>query len=61
MLILNFPEFRFPFAANIFGKKTTRVKAAARRGVDGAGDLKTALRFSMHEWSNQPCAFRPRY
>jgi hypothetical protein len=39
MLISNFPEFRFPFAANIFGKKTTRVKAAARWGVDGAGDI----------------------
>ena len=39
MLISNFPEFRFPFTANIFGKKTTRVKAAARRGIDWAGDV----------------------
>jgi hypothetical protein len=39
MLILNFPEFRFSLTANIFGKKAAGVKAAARRRVDGAGDI----------------------
>ena len=39
MLVFNFSEFRFPVAANIFGKEATRVKAAAGRGVDGAGDV----------------------
>jgi hypothetical protein len=39
MLILNFSELRLPCAANIFGKKTTRMKAAAWRGINGAGDI----------------------
>jgi hypothetical protein len=39
MFILNFSELRFLFAADIFGKKAPRVKAAARRGIDGAGDV----------------------
>jgi hypothetical protein len=39
MLILNFSEFWCALAANIFGEKTTWVKAAARRGVDRAGHI----------------------
>jgi hypothetical protein len=39
MLVPYFPEFRFSFAANVSGKQTARVKAAARRGIDGAGDV----------------------
>jgi hypothetical protein len=39
MLSLDFPEFRFPFAANVSGKQTARVKAATRRGINGAGDV----------------------
>ena len=39
MFMLNFPELRLSLTANIFGKKTTGVKAAARRGIDGAGDI----------------------
>jgi hypothetical protein len=39
MFISDFSEFRFSFTANIFGKKATRVKAAARRGINGAGDI----------------------
>jgi hypothetical protein len=39
MLVPDFPEFRFPFTANISGKQTARMKAATRRGIDGAGDV----------------------
>jgi hypothetical protein len=39
MFVPNFPEFRLSFAANVSGKQTAGMKAAARRGVDGAGDV----------------------
>ena len=39
MLVMHFSEFRFSSTANVFGKQTARVKAATRRGIDGAGDI----------------------
>jgi hypothetical protein len=39
MVGVNFFEFRFTLTADFFGIKTTRMKAAAGRRIDGAGDV----------------------
>ena len=39
MIVSNFPEVRFSAAADVSGKQATRVEAATRRGIDGAGNV----------------------